>query len=1388
MVDLPLPVGSLVRRARNAKSPKERHDTAYFGWEASLRLLVALSPPADSSELAMPSVGHFARAARAGEELHADPALLETVALLTEHGEGRRSRPQAVNARRLFEALPAYRNAVIGHGSTRPVEFYEHAGEALLSGLEATWRLSLFWPPQSELVYAETVELDAGGARKARLLLLMGLASSVADPRGTSVPDTVLPRRVYARVGGQYRLLHPWILYEPQELQERILFFNGYRKHGQYLDYVSGEVARGKEVEERNPGLGDDLAALFQAASPERAPDSPSAPDPNRFGDYRILGKLGEGGMGVVYLARQESLDRLVALKMLPAAAAQDPVALGRFRREVTALSRCDHPNVVKVLASGTQERTPYYAMELIDGVDLEQLSRELRGTPDLERALSTASERARAATSQLAEVHGPPRSAAAAPSGKSRVARLAAWFRDAARALGHLHEVGLLHRDVKPANLMVTTAERRLVLMDFGLIAMADASAGLTRDRSSLLGTLRYMPPEQLQRNLLQLDQRADVYSLGATFYELLVGRPLFEGDSEARLIEQVLREEPVPPGRANPALPNDLSTIVQKSVEKDPRLRYQSMDALARDLEAFLEGRPISARPPTLWYLLGLAVRRNRALAAAIAIALLTGVAGTVAFVRREARLRSVAEVNLARVYEERAKQLFEADDFRSAELLYARALALADRPETRASLLRARLRAPKLAWKKPLAKGTSFSAVACGAETDRVALADRRGNIRLLDSGGQLLWATGEGPSPITALAVGASGTVVAGDGQGTLRALAAKDGAESWTSPKAHRGAVRALDVQEEGWIATGGEDGAARLWRPPASAPVASWSVHLGPVTAVAFLSGRRSPAAEGRPEHPQFASAGIDKRLELHEGELSAESLDSIGSLGASPDGRLLAVASFDGTVRLLDVLEGRQLYNIGRHVDGVSWTSFGPDRRTLASAGWDRTTRLYDLLLQRQVLKLDTPEEVGGASALCAQGRLLLTAGADGVARAWELGERDEVTALRAHQAAVTSIAAERGVLATAGRDGRVRRWDLSRLGSPTSPPGMSQAQFARAPVGWISSVAVAPAGDRVAFGGDDGVLAVWTPETGVLTRLRAHSDRVWKVTFDPSGAALASAGEDGTIALFSAEGGAKRAMLSGHRAGVTDVAFSPSGAFIASASSDGTLRVWEVASGAERATAGTPRRSPMTPVAFERDSSSVYAGTEDGRVYRIALPSFEVKEAAAGSSPVTALALVGQLRALAAGNASGGVLLLRRDSLEPIRTIEAHRDPITALWADPSSSWLVSGSMDRTLRVFEPTTGERVLTLEGHAGVVTAIAGAAEGRLLASGGDDGVVRLWNLDRLRHFLRAPPAELLCESEVASDRILEGEQIVERDASVGRPGSCLPVAQGGGAR
>ena len=653
---LPLPVARLRRRSTNAASPALAHNTAYWAWEVSVRLAVVARGRFALEELRHATLGNWVRAVAVEEAPLTVPALLEVFQLFRESGLDAVGTPRSTTARELLDALVAYRNRVIGHGSARDDAFYARAARKLVDGLDAAWAQGLFLEPGAHLGFSESVFVDREGARRVRWLDLSSETPVVEDPLGSLAADDVLPRRLYLRSKGRARALHPWLVYE--ERRERLWCFQSFARRAEFIDYASGEILRGQQLEAELPGLHAEVAGCFanvQTAQPAR--EEADERGPERFAGFRLLGKLGEGGMGTVHLAQQESLGRLVALKLLGAQAKKDPVAIARFQREIEALARCEHPNVVKILASGEHDGVLYYAMEYVAGADLGRVGTALSKTGDLPRAVSSAWQEA------STEEREPPEEKPRLPEQPidlqatgDRFRDCARLFRDAVLAVQHLHERGIVHRDISPANVRVAMPNGRAIVMDLGLAMLEGTQLSLTRDRAHLLGTLRYMSPEQLQRNLLSVDRRTDVYSLGAVLYELLSGLPFHDGDKEARLIEQILRKEPAPLETVALGVPRDLATIVRKATDKDPALRYESARAMADDLQAFLDRRPISAVPPTPVYVLRKWLERNRKLAASYSLLVVVVVAGGWTVVREaRARQRVEAERERARVAED-------------------------------------------------------------------------------------------------------------------------------------------------------------------------------------------------------------------------------------------------------------------------------------------------------------------------------------------------------------------------------------------------------------------------------------------------------------------------------------------------------------------------------------------------------------------------------------------------------------------------------------------------------------------------------------------------------------------------------------------------------------
>jgi tetratricopeptide (TPR) repeat protein len=434
-------------------------------------------------------------------------------------------------------------------------------------------------------------------------------------------------------------------------------------------------------------------------------------PSGQPLGDYRIVREIGRGGMGIVYEAEQVSLGRRVALKVLPFASTLDPRQLQRFKNESYAAAQLRHPHIVPVYAVGCERGVHYYAMQLVDGQTLADLVRGLRqqhgqasSDQSLSKILATTTTDTLAAQTVTVAGNRPRR-------GQDDFLLIAQIGIQAAEALEYAHQLGIIHRDIKPGNILIetspltthhsplthsplTTHQLRVWIADFGL-AHCQNQAGPTMT-GDLVGTLRYMSPEQALANRDMLDHRTDIYSLGATLYELLTLEPPFPGQDPQELLRRIAADEPRPPRGLDPEIPAELETIVLKALEKNPADRFASAQAMADDLRRYLSDEPIRARRPTLWQRLTKWSRRQKAVVRSAGVALLVCLAmlaGSIGWVVRDRMAREDAlDQAVDRTLDETGA-LLEQEKWAEALAVVERAdklLASADRKDRPARLL--------------------------------------------------------------------------------------------------------------------------------------------------------------------------------------------------------------------------------------------------------------------------------------------------------------------------------------------------------------------------------------------------------------------------------------------------------------------------------------------------------------------------------------------------------------------------------------------------------------------------------------------------------------------------------------------------------------------------
>jgi serine/threonine protein kinase/WD40 repeat protein len=494
------------------------------------------------------------------------------------------------------------------------------------------------------------------------------------------------------------------------------------------LDEFSSRLQGGEDVDAesfigRHPEHADDLERLLPAAralanlagsirsSGSTAPHRNVELPIEELGDFRLIREIGRGGMGVVYEAQQVSLGRRVALKVLPFAGVLDARHLQRFKNEARAAATLDHPHIVSVYSVGEERGVHYYAMQLIAGPSLAEVIAEWREPGRvLHKKVNSGEDVGWAWPTSTTDSggHSPPYIYCGKPSGRhgdqigarsdvgaqrraplestvryakpatatsfrcrEQFRQAARWGVQAARALEFAHRLGIVHRDVKPSNLLIDDTGH-LWIADFGLAVMLGES-DLTAT-GDLLGTLRYMSPEQARGDRQALDHRTDLYSLGATLFELLTLQPAFPSTDRQQLLQQITNGEPAVMRNFRSDVPVDLETIVGKALAKEPARRYPSAAALADDLERYLDGRPILARPIAFTERTAKWVRRHPAQALLAAAAILAAFVVPAALGVHIQQLREVNDALLkttddattnARLYKQSAEQAMESEE---------------------------------------------------------------------------------------------------------------------------------------------------------------------------------------------------------------------------------------------------------------------------------------------------------------------------------------------------------------------------------------------------------------------------------------------------------------------------------------------------------------------------------------------------------------------------------------------------------------------------------------------------------------------------------------------------------------------------------------------------
>jgi WD40 repeat protein/tRNA A-37 threonylcarbamoyl transferase component Bud32 len=1049
---------------------------------------------------------------------------------------------------------------------------------------------------------------------------------------------------------------------------------------GQYMQRLDrGEVVDREQLLARHPELAKELRSYFAASDeverlgrqarggeppteaqtrtpPEEAP--PGEGKARSVGEYDLLEQIGEGGMGVIYKARQYVGEgsprpfRLVALKMIRPDRLASSADVRRFRSEAEAVASLDHPHIVPIYEVDEHEGQPFFSMKLIEGGSLAQ-------------HLPRVAENLPAAVGILAVV---------------------------ARAVHYAHQRGLLHRDLKPANVLLD-ADGRPHVTDFGLakrLGPRPEEAALTQ-QGMIVGTPNYMAPEQAAaRGGVTL--AADVYSLGAILYELLTGGPPFRAETPLDTLRQLLEQEPAPPRALNRRVDRDLETVCLRCLNKEPHKRYPSAQALADDLERWQRGEPVRARPVSRRERALKWVRRRphlAALAALLALAILGGFAGVCwQWQRAEGEYR-------------RAARLAEAE----RRTAYARAISLA-----------------YAQWWAGNAGPAEHVLSACPPDLR----AWEWHYLQRLFRARQL--ATLEGHEDgVLAVAFSPDGRRLAsGSADGALKVWDRRALRETHTL-RGHTGAVAAVAFSPDGkTLASGGADGAVRIWNPASGDRLATLRGHAAGVTGVAFdPTGRRLVSTGGEPWSGELKLWDLTRRKAV----LNRTWHNLLAAVAFSPDGKLVAAASHDGSVTAWDAATLTRVRTFkGQTQRTVPWTSvgFSADGGWIAASSPEGVVRVWATTTAQEFFSALTPTQSGfsGLAFAGRGGRVLAAATADNTVQGWFTRSGKPAFTLRGHTRAVKGVACNSNgrFLASASLDRTVKLWDLRRR---------DDDRTLRWPNQGVTSVAFAPDGARLASATRDRALKVWNAATGkpILTLWRLP-ESVHSLAFSPDGVQLATAGEDGTVRLREAIAGRKMAALRGHTGRVEAVAFRPDGAALTSAGADGTVRIWEVPAGRERFCL-RGHHGPVHATAFSPDGGRLASAGEDGVRVWDATTGRELLVLGGQRGPVHATAFSTDGRHLATAGQDEVIRVWDAATGALTRTLRGHAGAVQALAYGPGGR-LASAGDDKAVRLWD-TAGQELLALRGHTQALRAVAFSRDGHRLASAGNDGTIKVWD-------------------------------------------------------
>jgi len=1083
------------------------------------------------------------------------------------------------------------------------------------------------------------------------------------------------------------------------------------------------------------------------------------------FGDYQLLEEIARGGMGVVYKAKQVSLNRVVALKMILAGHLAGEQDVKRFQAEAEAAANLDHPNIVPVFEVGQHNGQHYFSMGYVEGESLA--GRIAAGPLDPKEAV--------------------------------------AIVKVVSEGIAYAHAQGVIHRDLKPANILLSndsSSEQQVPssatrafsashptytpkVADFGLAKRLGEDQGMTAT-GQILGTPAYMPPEQAGGKIDEISERADVYSLGAILYCLLTGRPPFQASNQIETLQQVLSVSPVSPTQINPAIPRDLATICLKCLEKQANKRYRSAEELAQELGRYQRGEPITARA------VGPAERgwrwckRNPVIAsltAGIALVLLLGtiVSASFAFVAHQ----TIGELQTTL---ERANR--EEFQNRVASVrLYAVQIAAAQNEWQAGNWDRARERLencqPSLrGWEyyhlvTKFNQQTGINCVAFSPDRRLVASGSADSTIKLwrINNRDEALTLSGHSGSVNCVSFSPDSRRIVTGSDDRSLKIWDTGTGQEILTLT-GHTDSVQSVAFSPDGLrIVSGSADDTARLWDAKTGQAIFTCKGHATAVSRVIFSSdgrqilsgtnghvvkvwsvetGREVHTREGPAEGPSaglmsaaFSAdgkyvAGRNRHMllvvwDVETGEkFFAPRGYTRGIIAFSPDGKKLVTSdSRDNSLQVWDIRTGQEVLSLSGHQRPISCVAFSSDGKRIVSGAEDNTVKVWDAetALETRALKHDRQVKAIGGLAFSPDGRKIATGSDKNTLTILDAETSEELLTLNGHTAAVTSMA-----FSPDGRRIVSGAWDkTARVWNAET--GQETLTLRRAST--IDFVDFSRDGRRIVtavFKKHNVEFTIWDAGSGVKTRdliLQGHKKSVECLAISPDGRQIVSGSADDTLKVWNAETGQEIRTLKGHNHIVFCLAFSRDGQRIASSSADGAVKVWDTNSGREIVTIKADMKL-VDSIAVGPFGRRVVSGDTNGAVKVWDVDTGQQTGALENRSlhPVRGVAFSACGKHIARLSLDKTLKIWHSEMGAGARTFNGHIGPVNSVAFSPDGRRIVSGSADTTLKLWDARTALEILTFKGkHAHWVSSVAFDSDGHRVVSGSWDNTITLWNAD-----------------------------------------------------